>query len=282
MLGHKLWQHCASRFDAVATFREQPRAPIFDRDRCIAGVTAEHVDSIRNVVDRVRPAVVVNCIGIVKQDPRSSDPLHALAVNAMLPHHVAAICKAAGARFIHLSTDCVFSGDIGGYRESDVADARDLYGRTKLLGEVTNDDHCLTLRTSLIGRELHDGHGLAEWFFSQAGKRVRGYTRAVFSGFTTNAISRILGDIIERHPTLHGLYHLAAAPIAKYDLLLQLNDAFRCGAEIGADGSVVIDRSLDGSRFAAATGFQAPSWQEMIEEMRNDSTPYDAIRQGRH
>ena len=280
MLGHKLWQHCAPRFDAFATFREEPRAPIFDRERCITGVTAEDVESIRRSVERIRPDAVVNCIGIVKQDPSANDPLRALTVNAMLPHHAAAICESAGARLVHLSTDCVFHGDRGNYAESDIADARDLYGRTKLLGEVTDRGHCLTIRTSVIGRELHDAYGLAEWFFSQAGKRVHGYTRAVFSGLTTNRLSRILGDILEKHPALHGLYHVAAAPIAKYDLLVQLNDAFQCNAVIEPDGSVVIDRSLDGSRFRAATGFQSPSWQEMIEEMHADSTPYDSIRRG--
>jgi dTDP-4-dehydrorhamnose reductase len=280
MLGHKLWQHCAGRFDTWATFRASPRAPIFDPDRSLTGVHADDLDSIREAVRSVRPDCVVNCIGIVKQDPAARDPLRSLAVNAALPHHVARFCAESDARLIHLSTDCVFSGDRGLYRESDFADAHDLYGRTKFLGEVVDDPRCLTLRTSMIGRELAGNQGLLEWFLSRAGGAAGGYTRAIFSGLTTQAIARVIGDLVERGPDLRGLFHLAADPISKFDLLSMINEVFECGIALERDDGVVCDRSLDGSRFAAATGFRPAPWREMIEDMRNDPTPYDLIRRG--
>jgi dTDP-4-dehydrorhamnose reductase len=282
MLGHKLWQHCADRFDTYATFREPPSSAIFDPERAIAGVDAGDLGSIRGALERARPDWVVNCIGIVKQDPAARDPLVSLGVNSMLPHQVAAMCASAGARLIHLSTDCVFSGERGGYRENDFPDAHDLYGRTKLLGELSEAEHCLTIRTSLIGRELSGSQGLMEWFLSRAGTRVHGYRHAIFSGFATPAMARLVGDLIAQRTPLHGLYHVAADPISKYELLSLLNEAFQCGVEIVPDDAFHCDRSLDGSRFTAATGFRSPSWQAMIAEMRNDPTPYSALRGAAH
>lgn len=261
MLGHKLYQHCAQRFDVYATFRTPPAAPFFDAARCIIA----DLDAIPQAIAQMRPDAVVNCIGIVKQDPASNDPERAMRVNGEFPHRLAAL----GVRLIHLSTDCVFSGARGHYRESDLPDPVDLYGRSKLAGEVTGPN-CLTIRTSMIGRELRGANGLVEWFLGRAGTRVGGWTRAIFSGFTTGALSAILGDIIEKHTALEGLYHVAAAPISKFDLLSMLNDAFGCGTEIVPDGSVVCDRSLDASPFNAATGFQPPSWQEMIGAMASE------------
>lgn len=280
MLGHKLWQHCSGHFDTYVTFRERPELAMFDRDRSISGVTADDLESVRGAMGRVQPDCVVNCIGIVKQDPASRDPLRSLAVNSMLPHHLAAICRSAGARLILLSTDCVFSGERGHYREDDHPDAHDLYGRTKFLGEVPDAGHCLTLRTSMVGRELAGAQGLVEWYLGQAGARVPGYRRAIFSGLTTLALARLIGNLIEESPSLHGLYHVAGEPISKYAFLSLLGEAFPRGTELVADDTFVCDRSLDGARFAAATGFRSPSWQEMIAEMRNDPTPYDAIRGG--
>jgi dTDP-4-dehydrorhamnose reductase len=281
MLGHKLWQVFSPRFDTFATFRSATEAyvgfGIFDKSRAVGGLTAANIDDFARAVAVVHPEVIVNCIGIVKQDAAAQDPVATITVNALFPHQLARICRDVRVRLIHLSTDCVFSGRKGHYSEDDPADAEDLYGRTKLIGEI-GGENCLTIRTSMIGRELEGAHGLLEWFLSQEGKRVRGFSRAVFSGFTTIALAELLAEVISRHAGLSGVYHVAAEPINKFDLLSLIKQTYGLGVEIEPDETVICDRSLDGTRFREATGFVAPAWPEMIQRMRDDSTSYHELR----
>lgn len=284
MLGHKLWQTLAPTFDAYATFRRAPSFDahygIFNETRIVAGVSAEEFDTVKRAFETVRPDVVINCIGIVKQDAAASNPIASIRINTLFPHQVAQACREVGARLIHLSTDCVFSGAKGNYSENDLSDARDLYGRTKALGEVDAADYenCLTLRTSMIGRELKGAHGLVEWFMGQRGKTVPGFKRAVFSGFTTAALAGVIGDIIAGHTSLRGVWHVAAEPINKFDLLSLVKQVYELDIEVEPDESFVCDRSLDGERFRKQTGILAPSWPEMIARMHADNTPYDELR----
>ena len=237
MLGHKLWQDFALRFDTRVTFRLSPSAyarfGIFDPARCVGHVSAQDFEGVVRAFTAHRPDVVVNCIGIVKQDDAAKDPVASINLNALFPHRLAHLCGTASARLIHLSTDCVFSGRKGNYSESDLTDAQDLYGRTKVLGEV-DYQNCLTLRTSMIGRELQNSHGLIEWFLAQRGKAVPGFKRAVFSGFTTVALADVIGDIIENHAQLQGTWHLAAEPINKFDLLSLVRQSYGLEVEIEA------------------------------------------------
>lgn len=279
MLGHKLWLTAAPRLETWATVRDASALPAdgFDRDRLITGVQAGQFDTVVRALATARPDVVVSCIGVVKQRDDAKDPLVSIAVNSLFPHRLAALCRATGARLIHISTDCVFAGLSGGYRESDPPDATDLYGRTKHLGEVAGPG-ALTLRTSIVGRELGTSQGLVEWFFAQRG-RAPGYTRAVFSGLTTAELSRVILRVMESASGLEGIYHVASAPITKYDLLVLLNRAYARGLAIEADDTVRIDRSLDGSRFREATGYEAPGWPELVSTMAADATPYERWRE---
>lgn len=281
MLGHKLYQTCAPRFDTYATFRaaasEYKRFGIFDESRMIGEVSAEDIDSVERAFAATKPDVVVNCIGIVKQDPSAKDPIASSAVNSLFPHRLVELCRRSGARLIHLSTDCVFSGRKGNYSENDVPDAEDLYGRTKLIGEIA-DAGCLTIRTSMIGRELKGSHGLLEWFLSQCDGRVSGFKRAIFSGFTTQALAEVIGKIIVEQSELSGIWHVAAEPISKFDLLRLVKQTYGLAIEIDPDETFACDRSLDSSRFRAITGFQPPAWPEMIQRLHDDRTAYDEIR----
>ena len=237
------------------------------RSRILTGVDVEQLDSLTRTFASVRPDVVVNCIGLVKQLAEADDPLAALPINAILPHRLARLCDVAGARLVHVSTDCVFLGTRGMYKESDAPDAQDLYGRSKLLGEV-DYPHAVTLRTSIIGHELGSAHGLVGWFLSQSGP-VRGYTKAIFSGLPTVELAAVIRDRILAAPSLRGLYHVAGAPIAKYELLRLVASAYGKSTEIVPDDRVVIDRSLDGSRFSKATGYTAPPWPELVRRMHD-------------
>jgi dTDP-4-dehydrorhamnose reductase len=276
MLGHKVWQIFRDRVDCRAAVRTRLALPLFEDDRVISGFDAGDFDGVRRLIGEVRPEVVVNCIGVVKQLAAAHDPIASITLNSLFPHVVARVCREEGARLIHISTDCVFAGSRGNYGEDDLADATDLYGRSKLLGEVTEGE--LTIRTSIIGRELRTSNGLVEWFLANRGGSVRGFTRAVFSGVTTTTLANMLAEVIEHHPGLHGLYHVAAAPITKYDLLVMLNEAIGSGVAIMPDDSLVIDRSLDAARFRSATGLVPPGWREMIAALAAESSQYERWR----
>ena len=281
MLGHRLWLELSRAHEVWVTVRgsrhDIPDLPGVERGRILERVDATNSELLVRAFGRARPEAVINCVGLVKQRAAGNDPSLAIEVNALLPHRLADVCLTSGSRLIHVSTDCVFSGRDGNYTEKSIPDADDLYGRTKLLGEVT-DSHTLTLRTSIVGRELKERQGLAEWFLAQQGP-VRGYTRSLFSGVTTHQFSRAVADYVLPHPELQGLYHLSGEPIAKYQLLQLLNSSYRRNSIIEPDDEVICDRTLDSSRFRAATGFVAPAWPDMVEEMASDTYPYDtAIR----
>lgn len=233
----------------------------------VHGIDVESLDSLTRLFAQVRPEVVVNCIGVVKQLAEADDPLTAIPINALLPHRLARLAQVAGARLVHISTDCVFSGGKGGYVESDPADATDLYGRSKLMGEV-DYDNAVTLRTSIIGHELASAHGLVGWFLTQTGP-VRGFTRAVFSGLPTVELARVIQQHVLPHPELRGTYHVSVAAIDKYSLLKLVAAAYGRSTDIAADDKLVIDRSLNSERFRSATGYQPPAWPELVQRMRD-------------
>jgi dTDP-4-dehydrorhamnose reductase len=284
MLGHKLMQVLATKFTMTGTVRGDLSTladlPILKKMTLIGGVTAGDLKSVYQAIENIRPNVVINCIGIVKQLPAAQDPLQSISINALFPHQLAKICHQKDIRMIHISTDCVFSGHKGNYTETDLSDAEDLYGKTKFLGEV-NYPNCLTIRTSIIGRELGTSHGLIEWFLNQEEKTVPGYKNAIFSGLTTNAIAGIMNEIISEYPNLHGVVQVASRPISKYDLLTLVKNVYGLHIDIRPDKTVINNRSLNAAKFRKETKIKIPSWPTMISQMYNDPTPYHQIR-GKH
>jgi len=273
MLGNAVlrWFSRQERFNVVGSVRHargidvlQPLAP---SARLVSGVDVENLDSLTRLFAQARPDVVINCIGLIKQLAEADDPLSVLPLNALLPHRLDLLSRAAGARLVHVSTDCVFSGSRGNYHESDRPDADDLYGRSKLLGEVTASASAITLRTSIIGRELGSAHALVNWFLSQK-TGINGYTRAVFSGVPTVELARIIDQHVLPDPGLAGLYHVSAEPIDKCSLLQLVAKEYGHRIPITPSDEVKIDRSLDSSRFRSATGYRPDSWPELVRRMR--------------
>lgn len=269
MLGHQLFTGLGPGFDVVGSIRGvaeavampqgfEPAALLTNRDLRDSVV-------LHRTIEEADPEIVVNAVGIVKQRPASEDVLQSLEVNSVLPHRLAGLCGERGVRLIQISTDCVFAGTRGNYTESDAPDAADVYGRTKQLGEVSGPG-CLTLRTSIIGLELARFRSLVEWFLAQSGT-VTGYTRAIFSGLTTAELTRVIGTVLSEHPGLNGIYHVASAPISKHDLLARLATLLQRPVRIVPDDSLRIDRSLDGSRFRAATGIDVACWDRMLGDL---------------
>lgn len=274
MLGHVLFRKLSENPELQVHATARSLEGIRDRfapgllARFRTGVDANNFDDITRALASIQPDVVINCIGLIKQGELASDPLSSITVNAQLPHRITMVCRAAKARMIHISTDCVFDGKKGNYTEKDPTNADDLYGRTKMLGEVAYP-HCLTLRTSIIGHELKTRLGLVEWFLSQKGP-VRGFRKAVYSGFPTIELARIITDFVLPDPGLNGIMNVSAAPINKYDLLMMVARRYGKTVRIDPYDDFVLDRSLDSTEFRRRTGYKPPSWEELVEAMHAD------------
>lgn len=271
MLGHTLFTQFAQvpGYDVYGTARSEKglsewlSAGMFVKVR--TGIDAADPETIAAVINELRPDIVINCIGVIKQLDSAKDPITTITINSLLPHQVARMCESAGSRMIHISTDCVFNGNKGNYTESDPSDAEDLYGRTKYLGEV-DYPHCLTMRTSIIGHELRTNYGLVDWFLSQEGK-VRGFTNAIYTGFPTVEIARVLREYIIPNHEFKGLYQVSSEPITKYELLKIIARKYNKHIEIEPYDEFKVDRSLNSDRFRCVTGYAPPSWPELIDKM---------------
>lgn len=280
MLGHKVFQLLQQRYaDTLATIQGSlasaaiSEIDLFNRVNTIEQVRADDFSALRLLLSSRQPDVVVNCVGIIKQRVDAKAAIPSITLNALLPHTLAEICGPWGGRVIHFSTDCVFSGAKGNYREEDFSDARDLYGQTKFLGEVSTSN-AITLRTSMIGRELFNFGSLLEWFLRHDRGKVHGYTRAFYSGVTTNYLAGVVADIIEKHPHLSGLYQVCGTTVSKFDLLCLIRDAFNLQVEIVPQADFFCDRSMVGEKFRHATGHQPPPWPDLIRQLASDPTPY--------
>jgi dTDP-4-dehydrorhamnose reductase len=269
MLGHQLFHRLSLTHDVRVTLRnalsEYSGLGIFDESNAYPSVELETMDSLIEAAHDFSPQVVVNAVGFVRRQEDPENILGMMTVNSLLPRRLGQLCRVIGSRFIHMSTDGVFSGDSGLYRETDMADARDLYGKTKFLGEVY-DSHCFTLRTSIIGRELLHKTSLLEWLRTQRGT-VRGFSKVVFSGFTTLELARIIDDVITNHPYMAGLYHISSDPISKYDLLVLLKEKLNLPIEVVPDIDVKSNLSLDSTKFRADASYVPPSWEDMIDDL---------------
>ncbi|MBV9453471.1 MAG: SDR family oxidoreductase [Rubrobacter sp.] len=268
MLGHRLLVHLQDRHETKVTLRRELAAyehyGLFTLENSYGSVEAKDTGRLLEVVGDFRPEAVVNAVGIVKQRGAAKEAIPSLEINSLLPHRLAILCRVVGARLVHLSTDCVFSGCKGNYTEGDIPDPEDLYGRTKLLGEVT-DAGCVTLRTSIIGLELSRRTGLIEWFLAQRGE-IRGFTKAIYTGLTTAEMSRVIERVLVEHPHLSGMWQVASVPTNKYDLLVRFSEVLgRDDVRIVPDDTVRIDRSLLPVAFEEATGYSAPGWTEMLK-----------------
>ena len=274
MLGHQLWRGLHAQHDTWVTLR-RPVADfavhnLFDEAKAIQFDDITDDTALERALGQAKPEAVINCVGLIKQRDEASDEALTLCVNAEFPHRLAKRCGEAGARLIHFSTDCIFAGTKGNYTESDPSDAADLYGQSKHQGEVA-DAHSVTLRTSVIGHELGTNLALLDWFLSQRGQAISGFTKAIYSGFTTLEMARIVDRILTQNPALSGVWHVASEPISKFALLQLCREKLGWKGVIEPNDEFVCDRSLNADRFNQATGYSPPSWEAMISELAQQS-----------
>ncbi len=271
MLGHVLFKESlkAGHLNVHGTVRSASNIKQFfttdERQAIHSDIDAFNLKSIKELLSAIKPDIVINCIGVIKQLPEAEDPLSTIAINALFPHQLEQLIEGIGARVIHISTDCVFNGKKGNYSEKDISNAEDLYGRTKYLGELYRSNS-LTLRTSIIGHELHGHVSLVDWFLGQTGN-INGYTQAIYSGVTTLELSNVILQYIIQNRELQGLYHISSKPISKYDLLKIVSAIYGKNIQIEPYEDFIIDRSLDSTKFRQVSGYIAPSWDIMIKSM---------------
>ncbi len=272
MLGHTLLKYLTnkSNYDVYCTLRAKNNklTELFkSTEKFYVGFSAKYIEKFDSLFKSLRPDFVINCIGVIKQVDSSKNVTKILPINSIFPHQIAELCEIYNIRFIHVSTDCVFNGEKGSYKENDVPDAKDLYGISKFLGETYNYyPDSLTIRTSIIGPELNTKNSLLGWFLAQE-KKVLGYKNAIFSGLTTIELSRVIHKYLLCRNDLKGLYHISSNPINKYDLLKLLAFYYEKEIDINVDESIVIDRSLDSNKFKKVTGYIPPNWHVLLEEM---------------
>ena len=257
MLGGSLFRYFSNetKHDVLGTLRSASSAEYFRKlgfENFYLGVDVRDVTSVESLIQNFAPDFVFNCVGIIKQLDEAKAPVSSIEVNSLLPHRLATFCDAVGAKLVHFSTDCVFSGSRGAYSEDDIPDAFDLYGRSKLLGEVAYGRH-LTLRTSIIGHELNSSVSLVDWFLSQS-EVVKGYSKTIFSGLPTVCVAEFLATYIVRPHAPEGLLHLSADPIDKYSLLKIVAERYGVGTSLQEDAELKLDRSLSSEKLRAMVG----------------------------
>lgn len=283
MMGHKAFQILSTQFrDTFCTVRNEASREMLEGllpgagARIIPNIDAREFGGVGALLTRLEPDVVINCIGIVKQRAEAQQAIPTIAVNSLFPHQLGAKCREIGSRLIHLSTDCVFSGLHGSYTEDDPTDPQDLYGQTKVLGELRQAPF-LTLRTSIVGRELRHHESLLEWLLTNPETSVHGYRQAWFSGLTTNRLALVLADLVLNSPDLTGLFHVAGPRVSKFDLLMLVKEQLNLSVNIEPSDDVRIDRSLVSRRFEQSTGYKPPTWEQMIAELAADPTDYRSV-----
>lgn len=281
MLGHQLCSILSNRFEVFASIRKLDSAKLkylnIGPEQIFEQITINNLSKIEKIISELHPDVVINAIGVVKQRNEIKDTVNSISVNSLFPHQLANICEKSNTRLIQISTDCVFSGNRGNYSESDIPDPTDLYGRTKLLGEIIRPN-CLTIRTSIIGWEINHFSSLLGWFAQQRHKTIKGYRKAIYSGLTTKVLAELLGDIVSTRTDLTGLFHVSSAPISKYELLTKLRDYLGWSdINIESDERFFCDRSLESNRFSAITGWRSPTWENMLIDLSNSWQKYQKL-----
>lgn len=259
------------------TYSPKPRnGETFIRPENI-GWLSTHLDlsnlkSLDGLLEECAPDVIINCIAVTPNSNAAADPIENINVNSLFPHLIARSASRYACKLIHFSTDGVFSGKRGNYAECDLPDPPDIYGRSKLLGEVVGDN-CLSLRTTFYG--LSSGNkGLLDWLFTQRGGHVKGYKNYIFSGLSMGALASAVIAIIGKPIFPSGLYHLGGPPTSKYDLLTMVSERFRLNITVEPVLTPVANRSLDSSRFWEMIGEDMPQSVAMLEGIYQDNAGY--------
>jgi dTDP-4-dehydrorhamnose reductase len=277
MVGHTLIKQLSAKHEVFTILRDKMDLQsskffekILKKDRCVLIDDINQYENLNIIIKQISPDIIINCIGVIKQRNDIKNTLNMIRINSLLPHILNDICHTNKIKLIHLSTDCVFSGNKGNYKESDNPDPIDKYGESKLLGEI-NEGSSLTIRTSFIGPELFNKKSLFEWIKSQKNTEIDGFENAIYSGLTTLTFAQVIENIIDKHLDLSGVWQVSSDSISKFELIKMINQKFNLNIKINRNSSFQCNRSLNSSKFKKKTAIKIPSWESMINNLYNDS-----------
>ena len=275
MIGHKIFQVLNEDFKNTWVLirkkkRDLPYVNFFNSN-IIEGFELEDDKTLFSFLDNFNPDIIINAVGITIRRGVNKKISKSIFINSLLPNLLEDwVDRMPNKRLIHLSTDCVFNGELGSYNEESIPNATDIYGRTKILGEVKGSN-TITLRSSMIGRELENFTELFEWVISQKGSRIKGFNNAIYSGITTIRMARYIKLIIMNFPKLSGLFNVSSEPISKYNLIKLLNKNFDLNLTIEIENSYKTNKVLDSGKFFNLISLSPPTWEDLIIELKDDS-----------
>jgi len=275
MIGHKVYQVLSKYHTDVWAHQRKlinSNDKIFfkNKSKVVQGLDLSNFNKLEECLNSLMPDIIINAAGITIRRGVNESLFKSIILNSALPHFLNTWVEKNNRRLIHFSTDCVFSGNEGSYEENTDLDAQDVYGKTKGLGEVISK-HTITLRGSMIGRELNNRTELLEWFLSKKNVEVKGYSNVIYSGITTLQMAHFVNKIILNFPNLAGLFNVASKPITKFDLLILLNKHFDNNSKIIKDETYISKKNLVANKFYNTTNFRIPDWEDMIIELKNDT-----------
>lgn len=279
MLGHKIVQLLSSRkyLELYGINKNLKKRKLLEKNFNIKFIEQKDKISKKNLFiffNKNSFDYVINCLGIIKQKDKKFSKKEIVLINSRFPQIIDELSLLYKFKFIHFSTDCVFTGKKGNYSEKDFRDAKDLYGISKKNGEDLKKNNTLILRTSFIGHELFDNKSLLSWFLKTKQKNIQGYSKAFFSGLTNLEISKFIYSIIVKKNFYPGIFNLSGSKISKYELLKIINTKYKLNKSINKDEALKIDRSLLNKKIIKKFKFKNKSWNKLIDQMKNDFDIY--------
>jgi dTDP-4-dehydrorhamnose reductase len=275
MIGHKMYQ-ILSKFkeDTWVTLRNDLStysfSSIYNYEKVIDNIDLTDFNKLSRILNEIKPDIILNASGITIRRGVEKIKSNTILINSALPHFLNEWVSFNNKRLIHFSTDCVFSGKKGDYLDTDIKDAYDLYGSTKSLGEIIDSQFAVTLRGSMIGRELENKTELFEWFLKQKNKKIKGFSEVIYSGITTVKMAEIILTLINNYPNLTGIYNISSKPITKLALLKLCNEYFDVNAIIEMDGSYSSNKNLISEKFFNHIGMKQPNWEDLIKQLKDE------------
>ena len=276
MIGHKIAQVLQLKNEVIGTSRKKISHRVLGINKTKIFYKDFVIDDNLNFISEIMPDIIINCVGVTTRRINNKNINHLSFINSILPKLINDWSIENSKKMIHMSTDCVFSGIKGDYLDDAIPDADDSYGSSKAKGEIKNNK-TLTLRSSMIGREIYNHTELFEWLLKNKKGKIEGYDNVIYSGITTIRMAKIIDFILSNNLDLSGIYNIGSIAISKYELLKMFNNAFDLQIDIKKITQIKSNKVLISKKFTEITGLKTPNWNDLISEFKEDCETYSDI-----